>query len=314
MFKASLVDDSNDSQRGLDTGKMILLNGGIFEMGSKSFPDAKPVHKVMVSSFYMDEHEVTNAQFAAFVRATHYVTIAERPLNPKDYPGVPQDKLVPGSGVFTPPNHAVDLNDPMQWWTYVPDANWRHPKGQNSNIEGKENYPVVQLCYEDCIAYAKWAGKRLPTEAEWEFAAKGGHDYPVYYWGTEKTPNGKYMANNFQGYFPYSNTMKDGYLETAPIEQFPANPYGIYDLEGNVWEWCNDYYRSDYYANSPENNPKGPADSYDPEEPNTVKRVQRGGSFLCSDDYCLRYKVGSRGKGEESSASNNIGFRCVRDK
>jgi len=312
MVKAALQVNS-DTQTGLDTGKMVLLPGGSFEMGSDSFPDAKPIHKVTVSSFYIDAHEVTNDQFAKFVAATHYVTVAERPLNPKDYPGVPQDKLVPGSGVFTPPGHPVDLSNPMQWWTYVPGANWRHPEGPQSNINGKGNYPVVQVCYEDCSAYAKWAGKRLPTEAEWEFAAKGGHNYPTYYWGAEKTPKGKYMANNFQGDFPYNNTKKDGYTGTAPIEQFPANPYGLYDMEGNVWEWCNDFYRPDYYAHSQQTNPQGPSDSYDPEEPGAVKRVQRGGSFLCSDDYCLRYKAGSRGKGEQSSASNNLGFRCVKN-
>lgn len=312
MVKAALQSDS-DTQTGIDTGKMVLLSGGPFEMGSDNFPDAKPIHKVTVSPFYMDVHEVTNDQFSKFVAATHYVTIAERPLNPKDYPGVPQDKLVPGSGVFTPPNHPVDLSNPMQWWTYVPGADWRHPEGPRSNINGKGDYPVVQVCYEDCLAYAKWAGKRLPTEAEWEFAAKGGHNYPTYYWGPEKTPNGKYMANNFQGDFPYNNTKKDGYTGTAPIGQFPANAYGLYDMEGNVWEWCNDFYRPDYYSHSLQLDPQGPSNSYDPEEPGAVKRVQRGGSFLCSDDYCLRYKAGSRGKGEQSSASNNLGFRCVKN-
>ncbi len=312
-IRASFMKDS-DTISGTDTGKMVLLNGGTFQMGSKNFPDAQPIHKVTVSPFYIDVHEVTNDQFAKFVNATHYITVAERPLNPKDYPGVPADKLVPGSGVFTPPNHPVDLHNPMQWWTYVPGANWKHPKGPNSSIAGKGDEPVVQVCYEDCIAYAKWAGKRLPTEAEWEFAAKAGHNYPTYYWGAEKSPGGRSMANNFQGEFPYNNTKKDGYIELAPIEQFPANAYGLYDMEGNAWEWCNDYYRPDYYAHSPEKDPQGPADSYDPEEPGMVKRVQRGGSFLCSDDYCLRYKAGARGKGEQSSASNNLGFRCVRNK
>lgn len=312
-IKASLAQDSN-SVNGIDSGKMVLLQGGTFEMGSDNFPDAKPVHKITLTPFYIDEHEVTNDQFEKFVAATNYKTVAERPLNPNDYPGVPKDKLVPGSGVFTPPNHPVDLNNPMAWWTYVAGADWRHPEGPHSNITGKGNYPVVQVCYEDCLAYAKWAGKRLPTEAEWEFAAKGGHSYPVYYWGTEKTPNGKYMANNFQGKFPYDNTKADGYIGVAPIKQYPANSYGLYDMEGNVWEWCSDFYRPDYYAKSPVQDPQGPNDSYDPEEPNAVKRVQRGGSFLCSDDYCLRYKAGSRGKGEQSSASNNLGFRCAKSK
>jgi len=311
-MKAPLQKDSN-SATGIDTGKMILLQGGTFQMGSNTFFDAKPIHKVNLTSFYIDEHEVTNDQFVKFVAATHYVTVAERPLDPKDYPDIPKEKLVAGSGVFTPPDHPVNLNNPMDWWTYVPGANWKHPEGPKSNIDGKGNYPVVQVCYEDCAAFAKWADKRLPTEAEWEFAAKGGHNYPTYYWGTEKTPNGKYMANNFQGNFPYANTKLDGYAGLAPIKQYPANGYQLYDMDGNVWEWCSDFYRPDFYANSPTNNPQGPTDSYDPEEPGTVKRVQRGGSFLCSDDYCLRYKTGSRGKGEQSSASNNLGFRCVRD-
>jgi formylglycine-generating enzyme required for sulfatase activity len=309
---ASILGDSSKIT-GIDTGKMVWIHGGTFTMGSTEFPDAQPLHKVTVSSFYMDVHEVTNDQFEKFVTATNYITVAERPLNPKDYPGVPADKLVSGSGVFTPPNHPVNLSNPMQWWTYIEGANWRHPEGPDSSIAGKGNEPVVQVCYEDCIAYAKWAGKRLPTEAEWEYAAKGGNNFPVYYWGTEKTPYGKYPANIFQGNFPYNNTKADGFAGIAPIEQFPANPYGLYDMEGNVWEWCSDFYRPDYYAQSPKDNPKGPAESYDPDEPNAVKHVQRGGSFLCSDDYCLRYKAGSRGKGEQSSASNNLGFRCVKD-
>lgn len=297
-----------------DTGKMVYIDGGSFQMGSGQFADAQPVHRVHVSSFYMDAHEVTNDQFARFVTATHYITVAERPLNPKDYPGVPLDKLVPGSGVFTPPGHPVSLTNPMAWWSYVPGANWRHPKGPTSSIEGKGNFPVVQVCYEDCTAFAKWAGKRLPTEAEWEYAARAGQHFENYYWGKELRPNGQYMANNFQGHFPDKNTKADGYTELAPIESFPGSHFGLFDMEGNAWEWCSDYYRPDYYAASPINNPKGPKDSYDPEEPGLVKRVQRGGSFLCSDEYCIRYKAGSRGKGEPTSASNNLGFRLVRDK
>jgi|GEM_PF-842159 len=296
----------------LDTGKMVLIKGGSFQMGSDQFADAQPVHKVTVSSFYMDAHEVTNDQFARFVDATHYITVAERPLNPKDYPGVPLEKLVPGSGVFSPPAHPVPLNDPMAWWKYIPGADWRHPDGPASSIRGKGQYPVVQVCYEDCLAYAKWAGKRLPTEAEWEYAARAGKHFENYYWGKSLHPDGKYMANNFQGHFPDHNTKEDGYSMLAPIEQYPVNAFGLYDMEGNAWEWCSDYYRPDYYATSPVVNPKGPKDSYDPQQPGLVQRVQRGGSFLCSDEYCIRYKAGSRGKGEPSSASNNLGFRLVR--
>ena len=292
--------------------EMKWVPGGSFQMGSDDFADSKPVHPVTVNDFWMDQHEVTNAQFEKFIKATGYTTVAERPLDPKDYPGVPVEKLVPGSAVFTPPSQKVSLDSPMQWWSYVAGANWRHPSGPSSSITGKENEPVVQVCFEDAAAYAKWAGKRLPTEAEWEYAARAGKKNEIYYWGNELKPGGKWVANIFQGSFPDHNTMQDGFQTTAPVKSFPANGYGLYDMEGNVWEWCNDLYRPDYYQNSKANNPQGPDNSYDPDEPGTVKHVQRGGSFLCSDDYCIRYKAGSRGKGETSSASNNLGFRCVK--
>ena len=297
---------------GAGSADMALIKGGSFQMGSADFPDAKPVHAVSVNNFWMDTHEVTNAQFEKFVSATHYATVAERPLNPKDYPGVPADKLVPGSAVFTPPTQPVSLVNPLVWWQYVAGASWRHPQGPKSSIVGKGNDPVVQVCYEDAAAYAKWAGKRLPTEAEWEFAARAGHKGTKYYWGNELKPSGKWTANIFQGRFPNNNTKEDGFQTLAPVKTFPANANGLYDMDGNVWEWCSDLYRPDYYQTSPANNPKGPGSSYDPEEPNVVKHVQRGGSFLCSDQYCIRYKAGSRGKGETSSASNNLGFRCVK--
>ena len=294
------------------TADMAFIKGSSFQMGSGEFPDAKPVHVVTVNSFWMDTHEVTNAQFEAFVKATGYRTVAERPLNPADYPGVPADKLVPGSAVFTPPTQSVSLNNPLQWWQYVAGASWRHPQGPQSSIAGKGNEPVVQVCYEDAAAYAKWADKRLPTEAEWEFAARAGRKNTTYYWGNTLKPQGKWVANIYQGSFPSKNTVDDGFVTTAPAKTFPANPNGLYDMDGNVWEWCSDFYRPDYYPKSPVVNPKGPKDSFDPEEPGTVKHVQRGGSFLCSDQYCTRYKAGSRGKGETTSASNNLGFRCVR--
>lgn len=294
------------------TVDMVLIETGSFQMGSAEFPDASPVHTVRVNSFWMDTHEVTNAQFETFVNATGYRTVAERPLNPADYPGVPTDKLVPGSAVFTPPAQPVSLANPLQWWQYVAGANWRHPQGPNSTIAGKGNEPVVQVCYDDAAAYAKWAGKRLPTEAEWEFAARAGRKNATYYWGNALKPQGKWVANIFQGSFPTKNTQEDGFRTLAPVRSFPANPNGLYDMDGNVWEWCSDLYRPDYYAKRLAVNPKGPGDSYDPDEPGTVKHVQRGGSFLCSDQYCIRYKAGSRGKGETTSASNNLGFRCVR--
>lgn len=295
--------------------KMVQIPAGTFLMGTgdPAFQDAQPIHKVSVKRFLMDEHEVTNAEFAQFVKAEHYITVAERTLNPKDFPGVPAESLVPGSGVFTPPAQPVGLDNPLQWWTYMPGASWLHPLGRDTRILGQENNPVVHVSYEDALAYAKWAGKRLPTEAEWEYAAQGNRPGLKYYWGNELKPGGKWMANIYQGNFPVTNTGEDGFTGIAPVKSFPPNAYGLYDMDGNVWEWCNDFYRPDYYKNSPSGNPTGPADSYDPEEPGAVKRVQRGGSFLCSDQYCIRYRPGSRGKGEVSSGSNNLGFRCVKD-
>ncbi len=301
------------SENPIAATEMVLVKGGTFRMGSNEFYDAIPVHAVTVKSFYMDVHEVTNVEFARFVNASRYVTVAEKKLNPADYPGVAAAKLIPGSAVFIPPSHPVSLDDPMQWWSYVPGADWKHPNGPNSKINGKDNEPVVQVCYTDAVAYAKWAGKRLPTEAEWEYAARAGKQFKDYYWGNELKPRGKWAANIFQGNFPYRNTVGDGYAGVAPVKSFPGNAYGIYDLEGNVWEWCSDLYRFDFYKNSPAVNPKGPKYSYDPDEPDVEKHVQRGGSFLCSDDYCIRYKAGSRGKGETNSAGNNLGFRCAKD-
>ncbi|HTL08616.1 MAG TPA: formylglycine-generating enzyme family protein [Chitinophagaceae bacterium] len=293
---------------------MVLIRGGRFIMGSNAFADAQPLHTVTLHDFWMDETEVTNAAFAAFVKATGYITVAERALNPADYPGVPADKLVPGSAVFSPPTQKVSLHDPLQWWQYLPGASWKHPRGMDSNLKDRANYPVVQVCYEDAAAYAKWAGKRLPTEAEWEYAAWAGKSGQPYYWGDALKPGGKWVANIFQGSFPEGNSAEDGFALLAPVKSFAANANGLYDMEGNVWEWCSDYYRPDYYASSATLNPAGPASSFDPDEPGAVKHVQRGGSFLCSDEYCIRYKAGSRGKGETSSASDNLGFRCVRDK
>jgi formylglycine-generating enzyme required for sulfatase activity len=296
--------------------KMIWVEGGTFTMGSSEadFWDAHPQHPVTLDGFWMDEHEVTNAEFAAFVAATGYRTVAETAPDPKDFPSVPVESLVAGSAVFTPPTEAVSLENPLQWWTYMAGADWRHPQGPKTTINGKPNDPVVQVCYEDAVAYAQWAGKRLPTEAEWEYAARAGKESQPYYWGTELKPGGKWVANIFQGTFPEGNTSEDGYTTLAPVKSFLPNARGLYDMEGNVWEWCQDFYRPDYYAQSPAKNPQGPNDSLDPDEPGAVKRVQRGGSFLCSDAYCIRYKAGSRGKGEVKSASNNLGFRCVKDK
>lgn len=307
------ISPTSEKTNASSTNGMVWISGGSFKMGTNDYPDAQPVHEVKVNGFWMDEHEVTNAQFEAFVKATNYVTIAERPLDPKDYPGVPLENLVPGSAVFSPPAGKVALDDIQQWWRYVPGANWRHPKGPESSIVGLENHPVVQISYLDAKAYAEWAGKRLPTEAEWEFAARAGRPNTKYYWGDELKPKGQWMANIFQGSFPNNNTVEDGFAGTAPVKSFPKNPYGLYDLEGNVWEWCNDLYHNAYYKNTLADNPQGPSVSNDPEEEGVEKHVQRGGSFLCSDQYCIRYVAGSRGKGETTSACNHLGFRCVKD-
>ncbi|MBV8841804.1 MAG: formylglycine-generating enzyme family protein [Bryobacterales bacterium] len=280
--------------------------------------DALPVHRVYIDGFWMDQAEVTNAQFAVFVKATGYKTIAERTPTREQFPTAPPENLVAGSVVFTPPSYPVPLSNHYRWWSYVTGANWRHPEGPSSSIQGKENSPVVQIAYPDAMAYARWAGKRLPTEAEWEFAARGGLAGKLYAWGDEFRPRGKWMANTFQGQFPFKDTGEDGFAGLAPIRSFPPNGYGLYDVAGNVWEWTNDWYRPDYYrtlaaAGGVARNPQGPEAPYDPAEPTERKRVQRGGSFLCTDQYCTRYLVGTRGKGEETTGTNHLGFRCLKD-
>lgn len=291
---------------------MAWIPPGTFQMGSKDFPDARPVHEVeLTEGFWLDSTEVTNAEFRRFVDSTGYKTIAERPLDPADFPGVPEAKLVSGSLVFDPPDQPVQLHNPLQWWSYIKGANWKVPEGPQRDARAEPNKPVVQVSFKDAKAYCEWAGKRLPTEAEWEFAAKGGKDYPKYYWGEEMKPNGKWEANIYQGRFPNKNTAADGFEAIAPVKSFAANPYGLYDMDGNVWEWVADYYRPDYYTEEKMVDPEGPASSYDPMEPGAEKRVQKGGSFLCSDQYCRRYIAGSRGNGEVNSGSNNLGFRCA---
>jgi sulfatase modifying factor 1 len=280
-------------------------------------PDAKPVHLVRVNGFWIDATPVTNAQFARFVKETGYVTVAERPLSPKDFPGVPADKLVPGSAVFVPPGADVALENPMQWWRYVSGANWKQPEGPGSSIAARADHPVVQVGFDDAVAYLTWAGRRLPTEAEYEFAARGGLDRQPYAWGKELKPQGTWAANIWQGRFPSTNTAADGHTGTSPVTAFPPNPFNLYDVGGNVWQWTADWYRHDYYrtlasSGEPAQNPHGPDRSFDPEEPSAAKRVVRGGSFLCSDHYCSRYLVGSRGKAEISSGASNLGFRGVR--
>jgi len=298
---------------------MAWIPGGQFWMGTQEehMADARPWHRVYVDGYWMDKTAVTNEQFARFVRATGYVTIAERKPRAEDYPQALPEKLVAGSVVFTPPDHPVALDNHFRWWSYVSGANWRHPEGPNSNIKDRMNHPVVHIAYDDAIAYCNWAGKRLPTEAEFEFAERGGLDRKRYAWGDEFMPGAKHMANTFQGHFPDTNTAEDGYRGTAPVGSFPANGYGLFDMAGNVWEWTSDWYRPDYYQTLAASgeiamNPSGPADSFDPAEPGVKKRVHRGGSFLCTDQYCARYVAGGRGKGELDTGTNHLGFRCVR--
>jgi formylglycine-generating enzyme required for sulfatase activity len=297
---------------------MVWVPGGTFWMGCDdcNMPDAEPVHLVTVDGFWMDTTPVTNAAFEKFVKATGYKTIAERKPDPKDFPGVPQEKLVAGCAVFSPPPGDVSLENPYAWWQYVAGASWKAPEGPGSSIKGRENHPVVHIAWDDAMAYAKWAGKRLPTEAEFEFAARGGLDRKPFAWGGELKPGGKWAGNIWQGKFPTTNTNDDGYLRTSPVNAFPANGFGLYDMGGNVWQWCSDWYRPDTFqtlaSRGTARNPKGPDDSFDPQEPGVPKRVQKSGSFLCSDQYCSRYFVGSRGKGAVDSGSSNVGFRCVR--
>lgn len=306
---------------------MVWIPGGEFSMGSKDprgdvcggnepMDDARPVHRVQLDGYWMDRTEVTNAEFARFVAATNYITVAERPLRASDYPGVPADKLAPGSLVFTPPPHAVPLNDAFQWWAWVPGASWRHPEGPASDLRGRDHHPVVHIAYEDAETYAKWAGKQLPTEAQWEFAARGGLGGALYPWGNELNPDGRKMANIWEGHFPNENSKADGFAGIAPVATFPANAYGLYDVAGNVWEWCADWYAPDAYAKASgiSKNPVilSKTASFDPGEPGVAKRVQRGGSFLCTDQYCTRYMVGSRGKGSPDTGSNHAGFRCIK--
>jgi len=310
---------------------MAWIPGGEFSMGVQNAPDmnevgmqattdSQPIHRAYVDGFWMDKTDVTNEEFAKFAKSTGYVTVAERKPRAEDFPGAPPENLVAGSVLFSPPAHAVPLNDHFQWWAYVKGANWRHPFGPESNSKGKDKYPVVHVAYEDALAYATWSGKRLPTEAEWEFAARGGLSGKPFVWGDQFRPNGKWMANTYQGEFPVKGMDKgeDGFVGIAPVAQYPANGYGLFDMAGNVWQWTSDWYRPDYYARlaavgGVARNPQGPDSPFDPSEPTEKKKVHRGGSFLCTDQYCSRYIVGTRGKGEVSTATNHLGFRCVKD-
>ena len=304
---------------------MQWVPGGTFRMGNAKGPhaDEQHEHKVTLDGFWMDETEVTNAQFAKFVSATKYVTIAERKPKREDIEAqvpagtvIDEAMLVPGSICFNPQFDMRTLrkdfaNWPYQVWKYEPGADWQHPLGASSSIEGREEHPVIHISWDDAQEYCRWAGRRLPTEAEWERAARGGIEGAEYPWGTERNPDGKWANNIWQGTFPEKHSVQDGFEGTSPVKSFPPNAYGLYDMSGNVWEWCHDWYRPDYYSISPNRNPTGPQDSFDPNEPTIPKRIQRGGSFMCSDDYCTGYRVSARMKGDVLSGTFHCGFRTV---
>ncbi len=305
---------------------MIWISGGEFLMGTNDTdanPSEKPAHKVKVDGFWIEITEVTNREFNEFVKATAYITTAEQKLDWNELkkqlpPGTPKPAdniLVPASLVFTPPPHPLSTGDFSQWWKWVPGASWKHPFGPGSTLEGKWDYPVVHVSWDDAMAYCKWAGKRLPTEAEWEFAARGGLVQKKYAWGDEFTPSGQYMANTFQGRFPDQNQVLDGYAGLAPVKSFPSNKFGLYDMIGNAWEWVNDWYDVNAYSNiNPDEmllNPHGPSKPYDPAEPYALKKVSKGGSFLCASNYCSNYRPSARQGTSYDSGMSHLGFRCV---
>lgn len=322
-FQTVVYLDSNLRNDSATAG-MRFIPGGRFQMGGdngQASPDEYPKHEVRVDAFWMDETEVTNAQFKKFVDATGYRTTAERKPDwdelkktlPPGTPKPPDSVMVAASLVFKQTNGPVNLNDYGRWWEWVAGANWKNPQGPNSSILGKENYPVVHVSWDDAMAYCKWAGKRLPTEAEWEFAARGGLNNNLYPWGNEHVNTNKPKANSWEGRFPYYNEMKDGYSTSAPVKSFNPNNYGLYDMAGNVWEWCADWYHDAYYKTSPVENPLGPIKSFDRDDPYTPKRVLRGGSFLCNDSYCSGYRAARRMKSSADTGLEHTGFRGVRD-
>ena len=298
---------------------MVFVPGGTFLMGSDHhYPEEAPVHRVEVDGFRMDRFAVTNGDFQRFVAATGHVTLVERPADAKDYPGAKPELLAPSSVVFKKAPRGTGLSNPYDWWVYVRGANWRHPRGPASSIKGLENHPVVHVGFEDAEAYAKWAGKELPSEAEWEFAARGGLDGAEYAWGDEFTPGGRHMANTWQGEFPWRNRFEDGYEWTAPVGSFPANGYGLHEMAGNVWEWTTDWYREHRLIESPcctMRNPRGaePDASYDPRQPDIKipRKVMKGGSYLCAPNYCQRYRPAARMAQSIDTATCHLGFRCI---
>jgi formylglycine-generating enzyme len=327
---------SISSEHGPAPPGMVWIAGGQFTMGTddrNSMANERPAVRVSVDGFWMDQHDVTNAEFRKFVDATSYLTTAEKPVDweqlkkqlPAGTPKPPDEKLKPGSLVYTPPGHPVDLRDMSNWWTWTSGANWRHPRGPDSNIDGKDDYPVVQVSWDDASAYAKWAGKRLPTEAEWEFAARGGAKTNTrYWWGDDFQPGGKFMCNTYTGEFPVHDTAEDGYSNTNPWNAFPPNGYCLYDMAGDVWQWTADLYRADTRALQAQQiaksgdascfNPQGPSASFNPtrDVENSEERVVKGGSFLCNPSYCESYRPTARRGIPPDTSSGHVGFRCVK--
>jgi formylglycine-generating enzyme required for sulfatase activity len=309
---------------------MVWISGGIYDMGASdgdrmALPHEKPKHTVKVDGFYMDETEVTNAQFSRFIEATNYITTAERPVDwelikqqlPPGTPKPHDSLLLPGSLLFKKTKESVpNLYDFSQWWRWTIGANWKQPEGKGSSIDGKDNHPVVHVSYEDAMAYCHWAGRRLPTEAEWEFAARGGKRDKIYFWGDLTDKLSSYV-NSWEGEFPVDNTQADGFEKSAPVKTYPPNGYGLYEISGNVWEWTSDWYSSQYYQyckeNSITNNPKGPNEAFNPNNPYIDERIIRGGSFLCNASYCASYRVSSRMATDPNTSLEHLGFRTVMD-
>lgn len=311
--------DSGPAQHDASRDGMVWIPGGLFLMGSDThYPEEAPAHRVSVDGFWMDVCTISNREFARFVKATGYVTSAERAVDPSDYPGANPEMLAPSSVVFIKPKRRVDLGDHYNWWGYVPGADWRHPRGPDSSIKGLEGHPVVHVAYADAEAYAAWAGKELPTEAEWEFAARGGLEAAEYVWGDEMTPNGRHLANTWQGEFPWQNRREDGHGWTSPVQAFPPNGYGLHDMAGNVWQWTSDWYEDHGKIERPcctMANPRGASReaSFDPRQPHVPipRKVMKGGSHLCAPNYCRRYRPAARMAQPVDTSTCHLGFRCI---
>jgi len=313
------VPVNSEARLQADLEGMVHVPGGVFTMGSDHhYPEEKPAHQVQVDPFRIDRYAVTNCDFARFVAATGHVTLAEKPADPADYPGADPAMLAPSSVVLVPPPGRVDLRNHYNWWQYIAGADWRHPRGPGSSIEGLDAHPVVHVAYEDALAYALWVGKELPGEAEWEFASKGGMDGSEFAWGNELVPDGRYMANTWQGEFPWDNQQLDGYAFTAPVGSFPANGYGLFDMIGNVWEWTSDWYQEHgaiQRSCCTLHNPRGGAReaSIDARSPQIriPRRVTKGGSYACAPNYCRRYRPAARMAQPVDTSTGHVGFRCI---